>query len=125
MKKAGSPRWIWLGGGIAVVIIAAGIFWFIQHQQAAQPTDYKSALVDSCLKKANDAALQHGTAYNEEQKRVLLQICGCVADQTAQQFTPAEVSAFAANPNDASMLERIKGIMQGCAATAKIPAANP
>ncbi|HVJ43962.1 MAG TPA: hypothetical protein VM639_20840 [Dongiaceae bacterium] len=115
---------------LAIVIVAAGaIGWFTYQREAAQPAidaaAYKSVFLDNCLKQANTAALQQGKSYNEEQKRILQQVCSCGADRTLQQFTPQDIAAFQANPNDGAMLERIKGIMQSCATATVMPATNP
>lgn len=112
---------------IVVIAIGAGDFVFFKQRQhtTIDPVTYKAGFVDNCLKQANAAAMQQGNAFNEEQKRVLQQVCGCGADRTLEKFTPADVAAFQANPSDPSMLSRIKDIMQSCAAEAKMPAANP
>lgn len=123
-------RAAWVVVAVAIVVVAAGaIGWFTYRQEAPQPSidaaAYKSGFLDNCLKQANTAALQQGKSYNEEQKRILQQVCSCGADRTLQQFTPQEIAAFQANPNDGVMLERIKGIMQGCASATTMPATNP
>jgi hypothetical protein len=130
-EETGNRRWIWVGlAALIVVVGAAAIFWFTQHQGATEPAvegpeAYKTGFVENCLKQANAAALQQGKPYNEEQKRILQQVCGCGADRTLQQFTPQDIAAFKANPNDETMLNRIKGIMQGCATATQMPATNP
>lgn len=123
-------RSVWIIVAVVIVVVAAGaIGWFTYRQEAAQPSidaaAYKSGFVDNCLKQANAAALQQGKSYNEEQKRILQQVCSCGADRTLQQFTPQDIAAFQANPNDGTMLERIKGIMQSCATATDMPATNP
>lgn len=115
---------------VVVAIGAAAVLSFTRQQQAAQqktdPAAYKTWFVENyCLKQANDAAVQQGAAFNEEQKRVLQQVCGCGADRTLQKFTPAEIVAFQANPGEPTMLSRIKEIMQACATETNMPATNP
>jgi uncharacterized membrane protein YebE (DUF533 family) len=118
-------------GIAAVVVIAciAGVIWTVYQRNPVPPAinaaDYKKGFVENCLQQANAAAMQQGSSYNEEQKRILQQVCSCGADRTLQQFTPQDIAAFQANPNDAAMLDRIKGIMQSCATATSMPATNP
>jgi hypothetical protein len=114
---------------VVVAFCVAAVISFTRQQQATEqtvdPAVYKSGFVDNCLKQANNVAMQQGDAFNEEQKRVLLQVCGCGADRTLQTFTPADIKAFLANPSDPTMLGRIKEIMQTCATQTNMPATNP
>ena len=120
------------GWGLLVIVVvavcAAAVIAFMRQQQAAQsvdPASYKSGFVDNCLKQANDVAMQQGNAFNEEQKRVLQQVCGCRADRTLQTFSTDDLKAFIANPGDPALLGRIKDIMQTCATQTNMPATNP
>ncbi|HEX9448341.1 MAG TPA: hypothetical protein VF920_10175 [Dongiaceae bacterium] len=112
-----------LGAVLALVAIVS-----YTRQQVLPPAidaaGYKAGFIDNCLKQANAVALQQSKAFNEEQKRVLQQICGCGADRTLEKFTQAEINAFQANPNDPAMLSRIKEIMQTCATETKMPTTN-
>jgi hypothetical protein len=114
---------------VVVAFCVAAVVSFTWQQQAAQqavdPAAYKSIFVDNCLKQANNVAMQQGNAFNEEQKRVLQQVCGCGADETLKTFAPADIKAFLANPSDPAMLGRIKETMQTCATQTNMPATNP
>lgn len=121
---------VWIGIAAVVLLACLGaIAWSLYLRTAAptaiDPVAYKTGFVENCLQQANAAAMQQGKSYNEEQKRILQQVCGCGADRTLQQFTPQDIATFQANPGDETMLNRIKGIMQSCAAATSMPAANP
>jgi hypothetical protein len=121
-------NWLLLAIVIAAFCVAA-IFSFTRQQQAARQTvdaaAYKSAFVENCLKQANNVAMQQGNAFNEEQKRVLQQVCGCGADRSLEKFSATDILAFQANPSDPTMLNRLKEIMQTCATQTNMPTTNP
>jgi len=112
-----------------VVLLGIGAVVYLQRNASApdatQANDYKSSFVDNCLKQANAAAMQQGTALNEEQKRVYQQICGCVADRTLKQFSQAQLSQLSQNLNDPATIGQLKEFLQSCAAETKMPATNP
>ena len=114
---------------VVVAVGAAALFFFNRQQQAKQqavdPAAYKSWFVDNCLKQANAVAMQQGNAFNEEQKRVLQQVCGCSADRILQKFSPADIATSQSNPSDPTVLAPIKEIMQSCATETNMPATNP
>jgi hypothetical protein len=97
----------------------------LTRQEAVSPVtvaaNYKADFVDNCLKQANAVALQKGKPYNEEQKRVLQQVCSCGADRTLEKMSPAEINSFQTNPGDPALLGRVTEIMQSCATETKMP----
>jgi hypothetical protein len=120
----------WILLVIAIVACGAAAMFYVnrQHQpvqQAVDPVAYKAWFVDSCLKQANAVAMQQGNAFNEEQKRVLQQVCGCSADKILQKFSPADIATSQANPSDPAVLGPIKEIMQSCATETNMPATTP
>ncbi|HWT98207.1 MAG TPA: hypothetical protein VN229_11355 [Terriglobales bacterium] len=130
MENNRNRRWVGLGiAAIVLIICVAAIIWSVNQRGSSEatidPAAYKTGFVENCLQQANAAAMAQGKSYNEEQKRILQQVCSCGADRTLQQFTPEDVAAFKANPGDEAMLNRIKGIMQSCAAATSMPANNP
>jgi hypothetical protein len=124
---------------LVVLAVVLGLVAIVNYsrQQPVTPTpattdydraftdSYKSAFVENCLRQANAVALQQSKAFNEEQKRVLQQVCGCGADRTIEKFTKDELKTFSENLNDPVMLGRMKEIMQNCATETKMPASNP
>jgi len=129
MENNRNRRWIGLGiAAVVLIICVAAVVWSVYQRGATpatiDPATYKAGFVENCLQQANAAAMQQGKSYNEEQKRILQQVCSCGADRTLQQFTPQDIAAFQANPGDETMLNRIKGIMQSCAAATSMPATN-
>ncbi|HVI87818.1 MAG TPA: hypothetical protein VM659_05920 [Dongiaceae bacterium] len=113
---------------LVIVIAGIGTFFVMRKQRAtdedADLSNLKTGYIEGCMKQANDTALQLGKPFNEEQKRMLQQICSCAADRLGKEFSHDELLAFQANPADPAKLDRVKAITQDCAAATSMPATN-